>query len=949
MAVPPSPVALRPGDMLVGRAREQAVISRLMGDAQSGRSGVLAIVGAPGIGKSALLAYAEKRAEGMRILRARGIESEAAIPFAGLFELLRPVLGYIKDIPRPQAVAVDSALALRPGRPADRFAVGAATLSLIAAAAEEQPLLVLVDDAQWLDGSSSGALLFALRRFEADPVAVVISSRQRLGALFTPPDIPVLRLEGLDIEATDELLAIRTGRKLPRPVVARLHRHAGGNPLALVELAESLDRVEPEMPIDLPIPVVTSVGQLYLARIRGLPTAAQELLLLAAASDTGEWAPVARAARVLGLDATGIAAAESERLVDVSNGRIEFRHPLVRSAVYGDADSASRRACHRALADVLPDAEADRRAWHLALGSLGPDGAACSALEQAGLRARNRSAYDVASRAFERAAELAPEDRRHGRLLQAAAEAAWSAGLVSRAAELVERARSHETSPETAVAVEHLRGHLSSRLGTVRQGQSILAAGAELARGVDDERAIVMLAEVVNAAFYAGDPVAMHSAAARISELAPPGASPRCTFYASVARGMALLFTGDEPGGAALLRSAGALALSVQDFSEDPRLLVWAAMCPIWLRESGSPRTLIDRAVQVTREQAAIGLLPYLLSHLAIDQATTNRPAAAVASFHEVLQLARETGQRTDLSAALARLASLEARMGRDADCRAHAREALDLARDLGLGLCEIWATAALGELHLGLGRPAEAVAAFERQSSILQSQGIGDVDLSPGPELVELHTRAGRREIALRTADDYEEQAQRKGQPWALARAARARAAVSAEAQMGEHFERALELHEQTPDLFETARTCLAYGSRLRRSRKRIRARAHLRRAIRIFDELQAEPWSAAARAELAATGETARRRDPSTKDKLTPQELQIALVLAGGKTTREAAGALFLSPKTVEYHLRSVYRKFGINSRDELAVVIGSAAGPVDEDLPAPRPGRFSGNNSR
>ena len=555
MAVPPSPVAIRPGDVLVGRAHEQAVISRLIGAAQSGRSGVLAIVGAPGTGKSALLAYAGKRAEGMRILRARGIESEAAIPFAGLFELLRPVLSCIKDIPRPQAVAVESALALRPARPADRFAVGAATLSLIAAAAEEQPLLVLVDDAQWLDGSSSGALLFALRRFEADRVAVVISLREGLGALFAGPDIPVLRLEGLDFEAAAELLAIRTGRPLPPPVVARLHRHAGGNPLALVELADGLDRVESEVPIDLPLPVVTSVGQLYLDRIRGLPTSAQELLLLAAASDAGEWASVARAARVLGLDPAGIAAAESERLVDVSNGRIEFRHPLVRTAVYGDADSARRRACHRALADVLPDAEADRRAWHLALGSLGPDDAACAALEQAGLRARNRSAYDVASRAFERAADLAPEEQRHARLLQSAAEAAWSAGLASRAAELVEKARRHDTSPETAVALEHLRGHLSSRLGTVRQGQSILAAGAELARGVDNERAVVMLAELVNAAFYAGDPAAMHAAAARISELAPQGASLRCTFYATVARGMALLFTGDGPGGAALLRS----------------------------------------------------------------------------------------------------------------------------------------------------------------------------------------------------------------------------------------------------------------------------------------------------------------------------------------------------------------------------------------------------------
>ena len=364
--------------------------------------------------------------------------------------------------------------------------------------------------------------MFALRRFEADRVAVLISFREGLNALFAGPDVPVLRLEGLDLAAAGELLAIRAGRPLPGPVVARLHRNAGGNPLALVELVDGLDHVEPEVPIDLPFPVVTSVGQLYLERIRSLPTSVQELLLLAAASGTGEWAPVARAAHVLGLDPAGIAAAESERLIDVSNGRIEFRHPLVRSAVYGDADSARRRACHRALAGVLPDAEADRRAWHLALGSLGPDDAACAALEQAGLRARNRSAYDVASRAYERAAELAPDDRRQGLLLNSAAEAAWSAGLATRAEELVDRAREHDTSPETAVALEHLRGHVASRLGTVRQSQSILAAGAELARGVDDERAIVMLAEVVNAAFYAGDPVAMHAAATRASTSSPP-------------------------------------------------------------------------------------------------------------------------------------------------------------------------------------------------------------------------------------------------------------------------------------------------------------------------------------------------------------------------------------------------------------------------------------------
>ncbi|MGH9105370.1 MAG: AAA family ATPase [Acidimicrobiales bacterium] len=929
MATSPSRLVAGADAALVGREAERQAIARMTGEARSGRSGVLALAGAPGTGKTALLLDTARRAYGMRVLRARGIQSEASIPFAGLLELLRPVLGHVSDIPGPQAAAIEGALALGPASPADRFAVGAATLSLLAAAAEQEPLLVLVDDIQWLDGASASALLFAWRRLVADPIGVLVGARAGLPSLLDGSDLPVLHLEGLELAAAAELLSSRSGRPLSPGSVERLHRHTGGNPLAMLELANDLDHYDFDAPIDTPPPMATSVSELYLNRVRRLPRQTQDLLLLAAVSDTQDLASITGAARRLGLDPRAIGPAEEQQLVLVGVTRLEFRHPLIRSAVYADADAARQRACHRALAEALPEAEADRRAWHLALGSLGPGEVACSALEQAGVRARERSAYHGASRAFERAAGLAPTEVWRARLLQAAAEAAWSAGLAARAAELVEVARRHDQTPESAVALEHLRGHVSARLGPVRQSQAILAAGAELARGVDDERAIVMLAEVVNAAFYAGDPVAMQAAAARIGELVPEGASARSTFYASVARGMALLFTGDEAGGAELLRRGATLALGSEELSDDSRLLVWAAMCPIWLRESGPIRSLIGRAVEVTRRRAAIGLLPYLLSHVAIDEATTDGWRAATATFHEVLGLSRETGQRTDLSAALSRLAWLEARMGREAECRAHAREALDLAAGLGLGLCEVWATAALGELELALGNSRAAVAAFERQEVVLRAHGIGDVDLSPGPELVELHARAGRRDRATTVARGYESRAVQKGQPWALARSARAQGLAAPETEMEEWFERALALHARTPDVYETARTQLAYGGRLRRSRKRIRAREQLRRAIASFDRLEAEPWSDMARAELAATGETARRRDPWAQEQLTPQELQIALALAGGRTTREAASALFLSPKTIEYHLRSVYRKFAIGSREELAAVMGTSPG--------------------
>jgi DNA-binding CsgD family transcriptional regulator len=291
------------------------------------------------------------------------------------------------------------------------------------------------------------------------------------------------------------------------------------------------------------------------------------------------------------------------------------------------------------------------------------------------------------------------------------------------------------------------------------------------------------------------------------------------------------------------------------------------------------------------------------------------------------MSLARETDQRTDLAFVLARLAGLEARQGKEPDCRAHADEALELSRQLGVVLCEIWALAAIGDLELGLGHADAAVAQFEQQRALLLQRGIGDADLSPVPELVELYLRLGHPQQAAAMTPAFELEAATKSQPWALARAARCRGMLAPNDQLDHHFDLALAHHQQTPDLFETARTRLAYGARLRRSRQRVRARDELRVAIDAFDRLGATPWSDSARAELAATGETARRRDPTTVHQLTPQELQIALLLAEGRTTREAASTMFVSPKTIEYHLRSVYRKLEINSRDKLSDALATA----------------------
>lgn len=915
--------------VLVGRAREEGLLDRLLGDARAGRSGVLALVGESGMGKSALLDHASATATaiGMSVLRARGVQSETHIPFAGLFELLRPALDQLDRLPAPQREALEGALALRPARASDRFAVGAATLGLLSAYAEEAPLLVVVDDAHWLDGSSADALLFAFRRLVADCIAVVLAVREGEASLLDGADVSSYWLGGLDRHATAELVAAHTGDGA-RPsdeLLDRLHRGTGGNPLALIELATDSSGISSSGPLEPPLPVSARVAQVYLERCAALPEPARDMLLLTAASDTGELPLLAKAAAAAGLNVGDLADAEAIGLMTVLADRVEFRHPLVRSAIYAGASAGRRRDIHRALAGVLPDVEADRRAWHLALAALGPDDAASSALEQAARRARARSAYDVASHAFERAAALASDDGRRCTLLHAAADTAWLGGLAMRAAGLLDAARRQPAPIDVAVSLEQLRGHIATRLGPVDDAWRILLDGAGLAAEIDVDRAVLMLAEAVNAGFYAGDVAAMQEAAARIPSLVGPDSSRRTAFFAAIAQGMALIFGGEEQRrGAALVREAVALVEGSDDLSDDPRLLAWAVMGPLWLREAEAGRPPIARALDVARRRSAVGVLPFLLSHVAVDQAAGDRWAEAEAGFHEAIRLARETGQHTDLAFALARLGWLEARQGREQECRAHAGEALTLARQLGVGLNEIWSLAALGDLDLALGHLDDAMAHFEEQQALLLMRGVGDADLSPGPELVELNVRLGRPTEAASRLARYEREAVTKGQPWALARAARCRGLLAPDEDLDRHFGDALALHSQTPDAFETARTRLAYGERLRRARQRVRAREQLRAALTVFDELGATPWSDTARRELAATGETARRRDPSTRDQLTPQELQIALQLASGRTTREAAAALFLSPKTIEYHLRSIYRKLGISSRDELAATI-------------------------
>jgi DNA-binding CsgD family transcriptional regulator len=886
--------------VLVGREQEQRAIEETLARARTGVSAALVLVGEAGIGKTVLLDHAAERAEGMQVLRARGVESEAQIPFASLLELLRPALPLLERLPEPQALALEGALALRRGPAQERFAVGAATLGLLAAYAEQQPVAVLVDDAHWLDAPSAQALLFAFRRLVADPIAVLVAVREGEPSLLEGADLPALRLEGLSADEAAALLGGAHG-------AARLHRATAGNPLALLELAEGADDLAPE---GAPVLLSARIGRAFLERMGTLDEAARRALVLAATSDSGELPMLERAAAQLGVDLSALAAAESAGLVALRPGTVEFRHPLVRSAVYADAPAAERRAAHRALAAVLPDRDVDRRAWHLASAATGADEPASAALEQAGARSRARSAYATAAAAFERAARLAGERERRARLLAAAGAAAWLAGLPERALALLDEARPDAAD---AIAIDRLAGHIATRRGPVMSGHAILVAAAERA---DPERAVEMLAEAAMACFYAGDAAELLAVAERARALQPEDAAPRTRFLVCVALGLARVIGGDAAAGAEALHTAIALAEDAPEWRDDLELLPWLASAPIVLREATAGRWLYDAALSAARARAAVGALPFVLNLIARDQATSDRTAEAESTYREAIELARESGQRVDLVFSLAGLAWLHARRGREADCRALAAEALELSAALGTHLQEVWALAALGELELGLGDAAAAAAQMERQQARLRELGITDADLSPAPDLVDAYLRLGRADDARRLAEEFAAAARAKGQPWSLARALRC---------LGD-FEAALRTHEQTPDRYEAARTRLAYGERLRRDGQRVRSREQLRAALEAFEALGARPWAERARAELAATGETLRRRDPSSLDELTPQELQIALLLAGGRTTREAATALFLSPKTIEYHLRHVYLKLGINSRDALAAALAA-----------------------
>ncbi|WP_165865677.1 ATP-binding protein [Vallicoccus soli] len=918
---------------LLDREGECAAVDALLTQARAGRSGALVLRGDPGIGKSSLLRWAVERAGDVLVLQARGFESESEIAFAGLADLLRPVLGHLGALPAPQSAALAGALAVGPPVRADRFTVCAATLSLLAAAAEAQPLLVLVDDAHWLDSSSLEAVLFAARRLGAEGVVVLLATRDPAPPGLAASGLPEVVLRGLARAAAREL-GRRSGTTLAPDVFDRLYDATAGNPLGLLEipalLGEEPDAVVPAVPL----PPGAHLERALRRQVDRLPGETRAALLVAAAGDDADLGLVAAALARRGLDLGALSPAEERRVVRVHGDRVLFRHPLLRGVVYHDAPVGERAAAHRALAAALAERgdgaqAADLRAWHLATAAVGYDEEAAAALEQAGTRAYRRGGYATAAHASERAAGLSPPGPDRGRRLLKAAKWWQLAGRVRRAGRLLAAALPDVADdPVRRAEVQHLRGFVQMWRQAPPPAQVLLQAEAERVVHLDPGRAALMHADAAVPCFMTGDVVQATAAARRAHDLAV-GVGGTPLLVATVVLAVAEATSGHRHRARALLLEADEALRAARPLVRAQEVVL-AAMAWGWLEEPERARALVDRLLREARAAGALGVLPYALALVGDLDFRTGRWDSAYACAEESVRLADETRQAN--SYGLFFLARMEAVLGLERACTEHVERALDVADRYGIGCMPTYTGSALGLLHLGAGRTAQAVEELRRVRALADAQGLAEAAVVPYvPDLVEALARAGDRDGARAELGAAERVAGGDGErgAWLAGALARCRGLLDAGAGAEAHFAEALAHHERAGSPFDRARSLLCQGERRRRARQRAEARAVLGEALGLFEALGARPWAERARTELAATGLVPAAPGTGALGLLTPQELQIALAVSAGASNQEAAAALFLSRKTVEHHLSAVYRKTGVASRRGLGAWLARQQG--------------------
>jgi DNA-binding CsgD family transcriptional regulator len=891
---------------LYGRDPELAALHALTEAARQSRSGVLVIRGAPGTGKSALLDDMAAGSPDMRVLRATGIQGEAELAFAGLHQLVWPLRNFIGRLPGAQAAVLHGVLGAAQGRPPGQFQVGAATLELLAAAAEERPLLALVDDAHWLDGPSAEAITFAARRLHDDPIALVLAMRDAPQTAFDGSGFTELRLRGLDAEAAGALLD--SGGPLEAGVRAEVLRIADGNPLALLELPRALAGQSSGESLGEPVPLTPALEDAFLARVRALPAPSQRLLLLAAADSTADPAVVLSAARYLGIQAGDIDGAEAAGLLRLTATEVSFRHPLVRSAVYQSAPFSERAQVHLALART---ADPDRRSWHQAAALAGPDDTVADALEESAARARARSGFGAAAAALQRAAALTTDPGDRARRLAEAAEAAWLAGRPAPAAALLRQARELAADPDVVADIEYTQALIEMTDATPADAYARLTRAAATA---DPGRAQKLLLQAREAAYLSAEPRAEAQVSRQAAELAAAQAGD--PFAAAFLDGIAR-WLGPDPGGAVpRLRQAMELA----DQSADPRRLFWAGIAAVTLGDDEQARRFFGQETARARSEGSVAMVAQALTMLAAGEFRKGHAASARATATEGLELAQATGQRNVACFHRAVLARVAASFGTEDETRSLVAQCYQATVNRRLPAIESMTTVALGEMELARGNAARALTHLGEVAAAGLRPGDQLSRLHAVPSYVEASIRAGQPDLAAAAAASFGHWAATTRSAPDLALHARLLALLAPGDAADSHFAEALRLHLTAQRPFDRARTELLYGESLRRRRERLRAREHLRVALDLFERLGAYPWAERARTELRASGETARPREPGPTEQLTPQELQVARFIAAGASTRQAASQMFLSPRTIDAHLRSIYAKLGITSRTEL-----------------------------
>ncbi|MEW2353707.1 AAA family ATPase [Spirillospora sp. NPDC029432] len=899
--------------MLRGRETEREAVAGLVAAAADGTGRALVLRGQPGVGKSALLEYAAgAAAPGTRVLRATGSEPEQGLAFAALHQLLLPVTGGLDALPEPQRDAVRGALGLAPAASDARFLVSAGALSLLTeAAADGGGLLCLVDDLQWSDQASLDALLFAARRLTGTGVAMLFAMRDGAGPLVR--DVPELRVGDLDPGSAAELLDERA--PMAAPVRDRIVALTGGNPLALREAADLLtaDQLAGRAPLPDPLPVGPALFGDQVAR---LPAAARPLLLAAAVEGQGDLDLVLRAAGRLGASADALDAVEAAGLAEADGARLRLRHPLVRSAVYASAGPAERRRAHAALAGVLGETgDRDRAAWHRAAATAGRDEEAAAGLAAAAGRARSRGGYADAAAALARSADLTPDRAVRARRLADAATAAWLGGRPGQAESCLAAARELAGDPALRADLLGLRGRFELNSGDADEARRILQDAAELVRDSDPERSLELLADASEAAAQVGDHAAIIEIGRRAEAL--PGG-----FLRQVVAGSGAMLAGDHDRGAPLLRAALESADGLTQAAE----LLWASAAASYLGEADAAAALIVRAGRAARGSGMTGQLPVVLEYVATAERISGRFALSAAIAEEGLALARETGYANSPAGHLANLAAVAAVQGRREDCERYAQEALAIAIPHRIGLRAGVAAYALGLLDLGLGRFAAAHARFQGMVTAGPGAGHPTSVWRSTPDRVEAAAACGETGAARDAVAAYERWSAAARTPESQALLARCRALLEDGDKAVALYEEALRLHaaDGGGSPFEAARTGLLYGERLRRAQRTSEARGPLRTAADTFQRLGAAPWARRALNELRAAGERAAAPAPDALAALTPQELRIARLVADGASNRDVAARLFLSPRTVEYHLYKIYPKLGVSSRTELARLV-------------------------